>query len=590
MRRLLLAIPVLAGAACIPARDNLHDPSQFPDVSIEITVDGAETRTGGRGAGWRFDGGASSVKGNSATFAWSLSPGSALPAEANDGAWIPVAEGICQADPCSDAVLDRSTSPMLREILDGIRDFAPFDPEVPEDGVGEATRWIRLVLVDHQGRRKAVTVSFAVVNHAPVVDLGSDLRPSPGGRWWTATVDRNLDGQIDNRDAEPWEIVLRPRVTDPDPGDGDTLFTFARPARWSVAGPLAPSLDSDGDGWVDDGWFDEPGQRTLRVPAPLTPSRNVFSVEIGDVGNVVSGVAGLGRAEVEVEVGTSVWAWDEIAGRLARPAFPVWLDPRQYFAGNYTPLAASPDGTLLTGNGDLLDPGLALLGDLGGSVNAACSDEEGGWWIVRSGALSHVDARLFTDVQLPAGAPEGPGTFSSVVSIPRSSDVWTLGSTGADAELLRVSRTGTVVARVPAEPGAAPLETAALLAAGPDGSAWVAGSIGAFPYTAVYLLHLDVDGIVLESWTVQELTAPVALSIDPRSGAAWLGGYHSGTSTYALARVAPDGTLEVAPSQVAAILADPLDGSALILDPLSQRSAGCSPTSRLLPSRRSSSP
>lgn len=452
---LAICVVTLAAAGCIPERDNAHDPSIRPRASFDVLVDGAVSPLGGRNAGWELRSTSSDPNQSTTSLehAWSLSSSASLA-----GPWIDVGEGV---------VVTRS-EPRFADALSAIRDFSG-----TEDGptFGITQRWLRLDLSDSQGHDDQAFAQIFVVNQPLTVDLGSAIRAAPGGKWW------RLADPLDPSSAEPFDLRIEARESDPDAGDAAAAFTATIPAIWTVSGELATLLDLDADGLLDETFLTTgaAGERSVvSFPAPLLPTRGTISVQVGDILDVNGGPVYNTTAEVLVDVGTSPWVADRDLGAIARVE-SARVEMPSYAKANGTKglayqriLASAGDELLLIEGTKTIGPIHVVVVDrqfrelrrrdnvFGGNgaldfaIVDAWADGLGGWWVFSSvpapDKLVHLDAAM-TITASPSPNVEaiaGPKAQQFAPALDGTGDVWEcFGSFPSTDRLYRFRPNGT---------------------------------------------------------------------------------------------------------------------------------------------------
>ena len=161
---LLSLAPALAGTACIPARDNPHDPNNRPEASLAVYVgtDGS-ANVGGRSDLFTLDAsGSVDRKGRAMRFDWSIDGQPGFEVSAGDLPQCAVGPPPCIAD-CGTAEGD-----------DCLRTRLAIPPDVLPGGVGAFNLTVA-VRVHAGGTSDIAEADASVTNRAPVVDLGADV-------------------------------------------------------------------------------------------------------------------------------------------------------------------------------------------------------------------------------------------------------------------------------------------------------------------------------------------------------------------------------------------------------------------------------
>jgi len=460
----VLCLVAIATAGCIPTRNNENDPSNRPSIAMEVTVAGRTSALGGRNEAWRLDATTSRAKHGSLSLEWAISSdGPNLAADVAE--WTTVG---------TDVVVVSTAGNLLHDRLVAISDFSGYD----EPGTGLARRWIRLAASD-ASVSTSETIPITIVNNPPSVNIGIDWRVAPGGQWWTGT------GELDNLDAQPWEVVIDATVSDPE-GDASLLFTPGYQGAWTVQGQLSAVLDLDGNGRVDSSWI-ENGGRTLRFPAPLFPTRGEVSLDVWDVRRRENERLSHGIDSARVDVLTSQWILDVYAGDLQRiDAGSFNRDTESYRVvagdGRRAIIAVRSGGTFLRLVNHRLETIAAPLGPLPLTnpvtrPREAVADGLGAWWFADfEGNLSHMrekDGALVFDVgdtQCPPTPLDtclgfaGESADFRALTASGTGSVWVLGRSSDFLEdrILEISSSGAVVVEEAAVPGA-PLGSAVAL-------------------------------------------------------------------------------------------------------------------------------
>lgn len=527
-----------------------------PVAAISVTVNFEPGSVGGRNEVWTLDGsGSRDPDGDALSYEWAIADAPALdPADAAL-AWLTVgSSAVLVSNP---AIAPDSA---FHFALNGIADF----DGGPTAGTGATSRWIRLTVAS-DGASATAFVPLTIVNQRPVVDLGSDLRIAPGGRWWKPSATGPLD-------AEGWPVELIADVRDPDPGDAQFAFGASRPLRWEVRGLLASALDVDRDGFVDDDRFDadDPAHRVLSFDAPLAPSESTFHVFADDVGGLPDSTP---EGSIRVDVRPSHWAFDRSAGALRR------LDTGSFFVPavvveDQTPVASSGKNILLgayatsgTSNSLVLTDAtlteVARIGRGPAGFGPGVADGGAGWWILEDGPIARRVIHIVADGAggfvveaavrdadtdgLDDFAQGGFGSPSDVDSVAPASGggVWVIGnsSDGDGTRVFRLAGDGALVSSAVCFP-AEPTQRARALAPDGAGGVWVAGES---------LAHLDAAGahIATDALPFIDGSRSRRAELDARTGTLWV------ATESGLSRRSADGELLTAPLPVASLAVQP---------------------------------